>query len=794
MRSTWLIRATRVAVGVALVAAVLDAVPAAAKPVPGRPAKRRNSLFSLTFGVMNVNNIFCGINNIGELCVDPNNSPVVGGGFWPKGTPDQYIFNSGLQLAGQIPQTAGGGKASFAWAGDTIGAFFMDPRGDQAEGSPITLVYNSLAPGDVGVNWPVGAYVRDTALYDAVLIARAADGYASRVGGEAISQQDLWVRTWDGNPAFLSGRTHPMGVLVEERGLAWNFPSGNEDIVYFIFTFYNVTARSISGAYNNPTIDPAVRNEIAAIGDQFQDQNEAVFGLNIPDGGYAFDSLFAAFFMDCDVGDAGHNYSTAVLPFSMAACYKSDFLEQLWTFPPTIFAPPIVPVPGFIGVKYLRSPTKDSSGTQVQIGLTLFSNTLNSGTGYPDPVGVKQLYRYLSGTSAPEKGDNPCTFQGLQLQLHFCFVAQTPQDTRFFQSSGPFTLPPGEARTIVVAYVQAGPTKTVFAYQGGDMKPGVPASGDSIFKNPSVVRAVDSAMGWVSFTDKNGDSKVEQDEVTSVPRSLLNKAIVAQAVFDGKFLLPFAPDAPTFFLVPGDNQVTVVWQKSLTEDLTAGGDPFFVVASNPTSPLYDPNFRKFDVEGYRVYRGRSPSALQLVAQFDYSGTSIIDYTGAFAYTKDIGGASGPGRTVLPGDTIPDGIVACAPELGIQDDCPDTDPNTAGRQVFPPTPDATHFVEHSLVGNVIQVPPGGRVLLVNGNVLILRADTAVTGGASGYPALNDGGVPFAYVDRGVRNSFTYYYAVTAFDVNSLKSGPSSLESARITKTTVPRRAGPNTQAV
>src|SRR2546425_7885113 len=452
MRSTWLIRATRVAVGVALVAAVLDAVPAAAKPVPGRPAKRRNSLFSLTFGVMNVNNIFCGINNIGELCVDPNNSPVVGGGFWPKGTPDQYIFNSGLQLAGTIPSTAGGGKASFSWAGDTVGAFFMDPRGDQAEGAPITLVYSSLAPGDVGVNWPVGAYVRDTALYDTVLIARAANGFANRLGGEAISQQDLWVRTWDGNPAFLSGRTHPMGVLVEERGLAWNFPSGNEDIVYFIFTFYNVTA-SDPAKYSG--LDPAIRNEVAAIGADFQNRNEAKFNIQIPDGGYAIDSMYAAFFADMDVGDAGVNYSNVTLPFNMGFAYKADFLEPNWVFPANIFGPPFVPSPGFIGVKYLASPT-DSLG--FPLGLTVFSNTLNQGTGYPDPVGVKQLFRYLSGTSAPALGDLPCTFQGSQTQKHFCFLSQVFADTRFFESSGPFKLNPGEAKTIVVAYINAAPT------------------------------------------------------------------------------------------------------------------------------------------------------------------------------------------------------------------------------------------------------------------------------------------------------------------------------------------------
>ena len=152
----------------------------------------------------------------------------------------------------------------------------MDPRGDQAEGDPITLVYSSLDPGDAA-NWPNGAKVRDTAIYNGVLIGR-----------DNISQEDLWVRTWEGNPAFLSGRTHPMGILVEERGMAWNYPTGNEDIIYFVFTFYNVTA-SDPAVYNNPSIDPAIRSEIAAIGADFQARNEARFGINIPNGGSAPD-------------------------------------------------------------------------------------------------------------------------------------------------------------------------------------------------------------------------------------------------------------------------------------------------------------------------------------------------------------------------------------------------------------------------------------------------------------------------------------------------------------------------
>ena len=739
-------------------------VPAAsAKPVPGRP-KRSSSgqLFALTFGVMNVNNQFCGINNIGEVCVDPTNSPVVGGGFWPKGTPDQYIFNSGLQLAGTVAHVPG-----FAWSDDTTGAFFMDPRGDQAMGDPITLVYNSLDATDLA-NWPTGGYVRDTMIYHPVLVDAATAGLAARDGsGINVSQEDLWVRTWEGNPAFLNGRTHPMGILVEEHGMAWNYPTGNEDIVYFVYTFYNVTAKD-PAVYAN--LDPAHQADVAAVGAEFQSINEAKFGIAIPDGGYTLTNMYGAFFEDADVGNASFNYSTAVLPFAMGVAYKSDFLEPLWHFPANIFGSPFVPSPGFQGVKYLRSPIDqgaptDSTGKR-SFETAFWSNTLNSSTGYPDAKGVKQMYRYISGTSDPSFGDNPCLptvppGDGGKTR-GYCYQAETPQDTRFFLSTGPFSLAPGEARTIVVAYINAAPvgTPTLLANIGGDFPPNPPENGHDLAINTNAPREIERAMGYVNAVDKDANDTITQDEIIpyAVPKSMLRKAGVAQAVYNNRFLLPFAPTAPQFFLVPGDNQVTVVWQKSTTETVRAGGgDPFFAVASNPASPLYDPNFRQYDVEGYRIYRGRTTGDLALVAQFDYGGTQIIDYTGSFAYTEDLNG---------------DGIIACAPELGVQTDCPTTFPSAGG-------------VAHDLSGSVIQVPLGGRVLLANGSVLILSADTAVTGGGHGFPALSNTGVGFAYVDRGVRNNFQYYYSVTAFDVNSLASGPSSLESAKVSHTVTPR---------
>jgi hypothetical protein len=101
----------------------------------------------------------------------------------------------------------------------------------------------------------------------------------------------------------------------------------------------------------------------------------------------------------------------------------------------------------------------------------------------------------------------------------------------------------------------------------------------------------------------------------------------------------------------------------------------------------------------------------------------------------------------------------------------------------------------ITGNLVQVQPGGRVVLADqATVLTILADTAVTGGGTNRPAPSNSGVPFAYVDRGVRSSLTYFYAVTAFDVNAVASGPSSLESAPIAQSVTPRAPATNAQAV
>ncbi|MDQ3030371.1 MAG: hypothetical protein M3R09_10170, partial [Actinomycetota bacterium] len=403
---------------------------------------------------------------------------------------------------------------------------------------------------------------------------------------------------------------------------------------------------------------------------------------------------------------------------------------------------------------------------------------INQGA-FDDAQNVTQLYRYLSNNISVAAGDAACNTGNPQVSK-ICFINNgQADDMRFFQASGPLELAPGAFGSIVVAYIFAAP-RIVGPCVGQGTCTVTP--GDATRLNDPVRLAneganlVDSVSGFVDFRGATPEGTVVQDSITTLPGSLLGKALVAQEVFRNQFLLPFAPEVPNFFLLPGDNQVTVLWQPSASE---ASGDPFFAVSSQPTTaegginPLFDPNYRLNDVEGYRVYRGRvdSPQSLQLLAQFDYAGTII----------QDFGGQVNP-------------TAGCAPELTPQilTDC------AAAFEVRVPGVAPTVFVEVPLVGPIVQVSTPNRAALATGDAILLKADTAITGAAAGCLTfgnsaecdLRDTGVPFVYVDQTAKNNLRYFYTVTAFDINSLQSGPTSLESPRTTKSILPNASATN----
>lgn len=774
------------AAAAALALSVAVSSVAMAKPKPGKGFR----LLSSAVVIFSTNRVQCRMFSDGQICA--TGSSTVGGGIWPRGTADQYVFGSGINIAGIIEA---GDRNVNGFAGDTAGAFFNNTGGSNS-GTEVRPIFSSADAADLAA-WPDEARVpcavantdpASPCLTSSLGTDPAGDLFAGPLQGAiAASQGDLWWMSWEGDPSQLGSRTHPMGIAVETRVLGWNFPSGNSDIFYLLYTFYNITSTNPA---DYAAIRPSMRSILLQKAADFQALNTAKYGINLPAGGYSINNMFVASVSDMDVAQADVNYASVNVPFSLGYTYDHAFslaADLGWTFDPSIFGTaPFFNGVGFIGVKFLQTPKDPVTG--LDIGLSLFSTFSRSSGSLQDPNDDKQLYRYITGRLTEQ--DGACSLPNPEVSK-ICFVNISSQaDMRMLESSGPLNLAPGGSGTLVFAYIFAAPVRS-----GGcpgaacDVKPATVNNNLTIMgdasRMASGVNKIDTMTGYLSFND-DGDGIVTQAEINAVPGSLLGKAKTAQTVFDNKFLLPFSPDRPDFFLVPGDNQVTVLWNRSATETTP---DPFFNIASQPTvidpvtnapvsNALYDPNFRGLDVEGYRIYRGRvdNPSELQLIAQFDYAP----DATGRGLFA-DFRGVVNP----VPG---------CAPELGVQTDCPIVFSTPLPGEPF------VGSVDVDLVGTITQIVPGNRVLLAAGTAQVLpgQLDTAFVDITRGRVAqgvstnLVNGGIPFLYVDHNVRNSLRYFYAVSAFDVNSAASGPSSLESQRKTKAVTPTPLSPNQQ--
>ncbi|MEO8138392.1 MAG: hypothetical protein ABI742_02040, partial [Gemmatimonadota bacterium] len=255
---------------VAVLASVAMPNVASAEPQPG-VTKKGFRLFARALGAMTINRVYCGLSSSGQICVDSTNSSTIGGGYWPKGTPDQYVFNSGLQVAGIVGADGG------VWAGDTTGGFFFDPKGTTEHGQQVLPISNATNTVDLS-SWPAAACVprgdSSASLFNPLLQTDSTTGPTGDGTGipycrKSASQGDVWFVSWEGNSTLKAGRKHPLGIAVETRGLGWNFPAGNEDILYFIYTFYNITTPDIT-AYTGFGARPALASLLAAQGAAFQ--------------------------------------------------------------------------------------------------------------------------------------------------------------------------------------------------------------------------------------------------------------------------------------------------------------------------------------------------------------------------------------------------------------------------------------------------------------------------------------------------------------------------------------------
>ena len=149
------------------------------------------------------------------------------------------MFNSGLQIAGVI----GAGRQPGVGRRHHRRLLSSIP-GTTQHGEQVEPIYNASQSGGPG-DWPEYAGVP--------CVGDRSPSYDPLLQGQvSASQGDVYFLSWDGNPSSLRS-THPLGVMVKTRGLAWNFPPGNQDIIYFIYTLYNVSSTNRPDVHPHPS-------------------------------------------------------------------------------------------------------------------------------------------------------------------------------------------------------------------------------------------------------------------------------------------------------------------------------------------------------------------------------------------------------------------------------------------------------------------------------------------------------------------------------------------------------------
>jgi hypothetical protein len=210
--------------------------------------------------------------------------------------------------------------------------------------------------------------------------------------------------------------------------------------------------------------------------------------------------------------------------------------------------------PGVFAYKFLESP-KDPDGRS--LGMTAFKKFTIDIDPVTDPTQYMTMagYDYRTGVYSP-----------------YDSVDLVAADKRFIQCSGPFDLYPGQVEKLIVAAMCA------------------PYGGPNQQWN---ARPLDSLV------------------------HLANTANNAQYIYDQGWLLPSPPLAPNTRLIPGDNQVRIVWDN--LPEVTP--DPYWVrVVGDPNSPSYDPRYLGYDFQGYMLYRSRDGSNWSLLSQWDREDT------------------------------------------------------------------------------------------------------------------------------------------------------------------------------
>ncbi len=474
------------------------------------------------------NSIIFGLDNRGNLGKDPGGSSTTGGGFWRART-DQYVFQSGLHVAGIFDPDGDGAYQDTVETESVYDEEWREGRASSSQDDPANRLYSSTVAADLTA-WP--------------------EEFRDESGEPKVyGQQDVVTFYTDiGGPVNPAAGSFRLGVETYQRVKLFSVTS-QKDIMYVEWRFKNVT--------------DYVHDDIN--GD----------GVVDVQGPYLIKDMLAVINTDFDIGEATDDRAGVSPKLNMAIYWDSDFSEANFTNPV-----------GFLGIKFLDSPTQvgrppdgvdnngngvvDEEGEPNRIGLTGFTITTNRGGPREDPNTDAEAYRIM--INAPGEVTEPHWDPAADL-----IISDFQDDLRARLLTGPFDLPfDGKFQKVEVAYLLAEP-----------------------LRNPPNVNDI-------TF----------EGEL----RPLAGLAQTVQNTFDTNFNLPSPPASPNMRLIERDGSIVVTWD-DLPEKTP---DPFYPVSQVPTNPdgtpasTYNPDYLKYDFQGYRVYRSLTSDSKDavLVAQFD----------------------------------------------------------------------------------------------------------------------------------------------------------------------------------
>ena len=619
------------------------------------------------------------------------------GGEWPRGSGEMYLFGAGIWVGGTINDEA----AIYTNQYDINSLPFIDPRvaigyntsGGTEEFSPLTDLYisNRLE----GATWPLDK------------IVSLQDSYCSF--------DDMNSDRFDTGPGSNSDNG-PLGVQVWQTSYSWNY-SFNRDI---IFVNYKVTNARPDGKtiYNcyvgvvcDPDVGPTANDDLVGF-----DQSRNL--------GYAYDS---------DGFEPGWAHVPGYIGFTfLESPLATNYVD--WNGNGIIDTLATGEIDASVTVDYHGVQTHDIAPGDV-LGLTAFK-TFNLQAG--DPNNEIEKYLVMAGHNYPDTG----------LQEYNPFEeAEVPSDQRFFQSTGPFTLAPGDTVSMVVAIVAG-----------------------------------------------------------STLEALQTVADQAKTIYDNNFILPSAPEHPEVTVVPGDKKVYISWENNAEQSK----DPYYVFTSDPTSLLYDAKYKEQDFEGYRVWRSRTGLVgdWELLAEYDktsftprsaaitrlageWTGTVSYDAGTVEGYILAYGGTGlfsgheyllrvNSDNTFSVSDVTLGGIDL--PLASVADHWYETGDTPPSFEVFDNEMNSMVDSTGAQYFDGCYLCFGGMVLSFTGPAPSENVIFRIVGRVEESEGENSG-LRYAYIDSNLTNGVTYYYDVTAYDFQI--TSPHSLENGIEGIAVVPR---------